>query len=901
MADVSAYPAYPAYEDHGTDILAALNDTGASEVKTSIPNHSGPIGNTGNTGNTRTSRTSRTNVPRKKSESRKPSYNDDVEEAKRFLEANQAGKIGQQVLERRAKHTEYMQHLLERDPVHSRRIGLNPNAVSPEDHETSNAGSEPYSQNPSQHSMSSANQTHLQGEPRTVPAKLEGGDGIPSKYSKVRTSVPPPGEKNDPQTFAHKFNQFLHRMSWNERQQSYIFSRRYLMRKPSFVVLPDESSKIVSFNSKDMIKEHPKPVVQHIPREPRKNPRYMRPVKKPSLSSMSSINYARNGRYGRSIQQPPSLHSQDWVKISLPVKSRNKRYADDMMRSMRTGSRKTSNGGSSHLPSPLDTPSRSQNNIPHTPESWVTVRSVFPSIHSIPPPAPGASGSRSYLGLYNSPRGQRSARSNRSTRSVRRQHPRSPIKEASVAGLRGQPGFDVLGDELNSFDEFTTKLPSTPQLNQPVQGYALSNGNLTASPTALPSSYRPESWRKSAILSHNTRTQQQSQQSQQSKDVQPQMVDVDVVDEAMEFVDVFKMYLERSLVDRTSRERKKFGLHSPAYSESSLSLSPAPDIVWSSGSESSSGSAGSSPTIGSGLSPGTPSILTVDDVPELESSDRHSIDIADLTPPKKPGQSSGSDSAKPVSPETSSRHTEFSRSRHTVSSERRSLRHSRQMSHHSSVMDYDQMNRRSGMTSCYSSTESLLSAEFMRMTPLVQGVLTDPSGNDVVVGPMPLSQLSNSSQYLDTVEFINGTSNNYTAEPLNSSPKNEGNALKTRDNSVFTLTGSVPEPTLMPEPFQQSLHSDSEVSHSDSASMPESATDVAFESAPEIIRRSVNQRSLRSKRTRSKRHARSTTMDSMWEAEDDDEESLHKSSGSSVPPLPPIPAASSVPVPPKDL
>ena len=194
---------------------------------------------------------------------------------------------------------------------------------------------------------------------------------------KSRVSAALPGENEPPNSLGIKLNRFLKRLSWNKRQHHYFFTKSYLQRKPSFIVNPDETSFVVSFKPMEVYKEHPEPTITPIeklanhaqkrysahtpvfnvdgPTGPvpselsahphpshqyadsgsstnlrtsaqwgsgsvsgsghrRPSQRYRHPVKKPSLSSMSS-----SRPRAHKIRQQPSLQSQYWFNISLPV------------------------------------------------------------------------------------------------------------------------------------------------------------------------------------------------------------------------------------------------------------------------------------------------------------------------------------------------------------------------------------------------------------------------------------------------------------------------------------------------------------------------------------------------------------------------------------------------------
>lgn len=406
----------------------------------------------------------------------------------------------------------------------------------------------------------------------------------------------------------------------------------------------------------------------------------------------------------------------------------------------------------------------------------------------------------------------------------------------------------------------------------------------------------------------------------------------------MEFVGTFKTYLERSLIDRTSKERKRLQslgaeVREFDFTESehdtvttnSFYLSPGSNLSWTSHSDASSrhltlssasNSMNDTTQIGGG---------TLEEALGASADEMGGIDLVDLTPPKPLSKHPNTVLAL----ETVHSLTELADSLASLSPSPNRTRPSpsspgvpvHRPPHLGSRIT--SMINNSDFTSNYSSSESLVSAEFMRMTPVVQDhgasrlVLGPGSTSEIVLGPIPLRDLPAHSDIGELDADIRRQQLQNTDELLKESPPRLSSLATPRGprapSPVSADSGLSSDPVVgaaaaldedlvnleNPAPLRSSnstgpsgaerfsyvsLGTDSNVSaavfltprEDDSAG----SVETGFESASEIVRRSSNREKMRVRRSQHSvsLHFRKPTIDSMWEAEDEEEEDSQEGS-----------------------
>lgn len=299
-----------------------------------------------------------------------------------------------------------------------------------------------------------------------------------------------------------RFIRFLRRFDWKKRaQNSYSFGKKFLQRQPSFVITPDLSSFTYRFNNGDLTKRKPKARYnrgsQPVAAWKNSNPMQLlagggsNPPSVPAPSfplhvgKAPSTLGARSGQQTRSNDEDLNPHSEpshqdihnsssdeekaarNWVRISLPLKPPKNQYSSH--------SREPS--GDAIIEEEKTTPFL---NLPdqETPNEKKEARdaNMVPqeerSSNEYPPSAESRKTKRS---------------------SWLDQIPQTPVQSYTSHSD---------SNEKSASSKDQDKATSESQ-NSVARAYAVT-ATPPESPTALPSSYRPESWRKSAILTRNS-------------------------------------------------------------------------------------------------------------------------------------------------------------------------------------------------------------------------------------------------------------------------------------------------------------------------------------------------------------------------------------------------------------
>lgn len=305
---------------------------------------------------------------------------------------------------------------------------------------------------------------------------------------------------------------FLRRFDWKNRAQTnYSFGKKFLQRQPSFVITPDLSSFTYRFNNGDLVKRKPKarynrssqPVAawknsnpmqllasggSNPPAVPAPSfPLHGEPLS--AFATRSGHQHSRsndedsdpradtNPKDNQTSRREADKAARNWVRISLPLKPPRNQYSSHSREP--SGNQDTLNidqlGQQSQEDPNADVTGRDSHEFNQAKETRGTDQLALRTDEDPP-----------------------SAESKKTKRSSwLNQIPQTPVQEFV------HPEHDQSDKhEKSSSDKEHNKV--TPESQKSIAlAYAVT-ATPPESPTALPSSYRPESWRKSAILTRNS-------------------------------------------------------------------------------------------------------------------------------------------------------------------------------------------------------------------------------------------------------------------------------------------------------------------------------------------------------------------------------------------------------------
>lgn len=303
-----------------------------------------------------------------------------------------------------------------------------------------------------------------------------------------------------------RFIRFLRRFDWKKRaQNNYSFGKKFLQRQPSFVITPDLSSFTYRFNNGDLTKRKPKARYnrgsQPVAAWKNSNPMQLlagggsNPPTVPAPSFPLHVGEApspfgaRTGQQNGSNDEDTNLHSEpshpdihnsssdeekatrNWVRISLPLKPPRNQYSSHSREASRDAT----------IEEEKATPIL---NLPdqETPSKTKEARDANTDSQE----------ERSFNEYPSSAESRKTKRS-----SWLDQIPQTPVQSYS-----SHDNDHSDSNEKSASSKDQDKATSESQ-NSVARAYAVT-ATPPESPTALPSSYRPESWRKSAILTRNS-------------------------------------------------------------------------------------------------------------------------------------------------------------------------------------------------------------------------------------------------------------------------------------------------------------------------------------------------------------------------------------------------------------
>lgn len=318
-------------------------------------------------------------------------------------------------------------------------------------------------------------------------------------------------------TPAAKMNKFMRRLSWNQRVEDYMFSKNQLQRQPSFVITPDISSYSYNFKNCDLAK--PKPRVRFLkmsqpiavwknsrPLDVLKNPGH---IDIPSLVNITASNQLKHGQKSidDAVSSPlrvtpinppvvfngPARLTTSCEAISDKLRSRESilsGHRTDVKTKFVTSNSETKINEVTKIQLPFKTHQNSSSSEAHRlsdPLSDISHRSRASWLDTIPQ-TPIDESKRRRSELYTGDRVRYSVLSNHLDT---RQNPLSHVLDATLIEALGSENADISLDQV---------APPIPLQSASRATARTANVSPPQSPTSAKSSYRPESWRRSALI-----------------------------------------------------------------------------------------------------------------------------------------------------------------------------------------------------------------------------------------------------------------------------------------------------------------------------------------------------------------------------------------------------------------
>ena len=271
-----------------------------------------------------------------------------------------------------------------------------------------------------------------------------------------------------------KFNRFLARLSWNDRSKHYPFEKSYLQRNPSFIVTPDRSSYNYTFTGADVIKRRPRP---HSWRTSRPLAAWKNPNPMDVLANNGNIDLPPF------LNEPPSDFPRHSDPNDRPQRNSNHSLGIDAINQM------SLDQTSAHKSEADD---NHDDFKPRDQGQQVKIAKLAGDDHT--------SSQHHRRNVQNRDLNSSNTTGDASSSSHNRSSVLNALPQTPVQSIRQTRESTPIASSTS----LATSSPSVKTPSHQAQAQTLDDSNAPRSPTSLPSQYRPESWRRSAIIARNS-------------------------------------------------------------------------------------------------------------------------------------------------------------------------------------------------------------------------------------------------------------------------------------------------------------------------------------------------------------------------------------------------------------